>query len=150
RIDGDADAPETDRVDQDLLRDFLLAPDVDEAEPVDDLPADKEIAPQRLLLGQRLVLVDGFDREIVRHADRVFARLKLPLADEDPARGRFEHPGHDLDQRRFAGAVVADEPDNLVAADGKVDVTQRVHRAKILLHALEANNGREIISRRHS
>ena len=131
------------------LRDLLLALDVDEAEAVGDLPADEEVAPQRLLLGQRLVLVDGFDREIVRHADRVFARLDLLVAHEDAARGRRDHAGHHLDQRRFAGAVVADEADDLVAADGQVDVAQRLHRAEILLHALQANNRREITGRRH-
>ena len=148
RIDGDADAAKADGVDQDLLRDLLLALDVDEAEAVGDLPADEEIAPQRLLLGERLVLIDRLDRQIVRHADRVFARLDFAVADEDLARGRRKHAGHDLDQRRFAGAVVADEPDDLVASDREIDVAQRVHGAKILLHAFEANNECKIASRR--
>ena len=149
RIDGDADAPEADRFEQDLLRHLLLALDVDEAEAVGDLPADEEIAPQRLLLGQRLVLVDRLDRQIVRHADRIFAGLHFSITDHDPARARLQHAGHHLDQRRLAGAVVADEADDLVAADGEVDVAQRMHRAEIFLHALEANNGREITGRRH-
>ena len=87
-FDGDADAAEADHVDEDLLGDFLLALDVDEAEAVGDLPADEEIAPQRLLLGERLVLVDGLDREVVRHAHRIFVRLDFAVADEDLARGR--------------------------------------------------------------
>ncbi len=148
-IDADPGAPEADRFEQDLLRHLLLALDVDEAEAVDDLPADEEIAPERLFLGQRLVLIDRLDREVVRHADRVFAWLNLPIADHDLACARLEHAGHDLDEGGLAGAVVADEADDLVAADGEVDVAQRMHRAEILLHALEANNGREIISRRH-
>ena len=149
RIDGDAGAPEADGFEEDLLRHLLLALDVDEAEAVGDLPADEEIAPERLLLGQRLVLVDRLDRQIVRHADRIFARLNFPIADHDLARARLEHAGHHLDQRRFAGAVVADEANDLVAADGEADVAQRMHRAEILLDALEANNGREITGRRH-
>ena len=72
-------------VDQDLLGDLLLL-DVDEAEAVGDLPADEEIAPQRLLLGQRLVLIDRLDRKVVRHADRIVARLSSLVADEDAAR----------------------------------------------------------------
>ena len=51
-FNGDADAPEADDLEQDLLGDFLLLLDVDEAEAVRDLPADEEIAPQRLLLGE--------------------------------------------------------------------------------------------------
>ena len=45
-----------------------------------------------------------------------------------------------LDQRRLAGAVVADQPDDLVAADGEVDVAQRLDGAEILLHALEPDD----------
>ena len=85
-FDGDADAAEADHVEQDLLGDLLLALDVDEAEAVGDLPADEKIAPQRLLLGERLVLVDGLDREIVRHAHRIVARLDFAVADEDFSR----------------------------------------------------------------
>ena len=51
-----------------------------------------------------------------------------------------EHAGHDLDQRRLAGAVVADQPDDLVPPDGEVDVAQRVDGAEIFLHALEPHD----------
>jgi hypothetical protein len=37
--------------------------------------------------------------------------------------------GQDLDQRRLAGAVVADEADGLAGMDGEVDILQRVHAA---------------------
>ena len=89
RIDGDADAAEADGVLQDLVGDLLLALDVDEAEAVGDLPADEEVAPERLLLGKRLVLVDGLDRQVVRHADRIVGEVDLAVADEDAARGRL-------------------------------------------------------------
>ena len=107
--------------------------DVDEAEAVGDLPADEEVAPERLLLGERLVLVDGLDRQVVRHAHRIVGEVDLPVADEDAPGGRLQHAGHHLDQRRLAGAVVADQPDDLVAADGEVDVAQRLDGAEILL-----------------
>ena len=126
------------------LGDLLLALDVDEAEAVGDLAADEEVAPQRLFLGERLVLVDGLDREVVRHAHRIVARMNLVVADEDLARGRRKHAGHHLDQRRFAGAVVADQADDLVAADRDVDVAQRMHGAEIFLHAFEANDRSEL------
>ena len=150
-IDGDADAAETDDVEQDLARDLLLPLDVDESEAVGDLPADKEIAPERLLLRQRLVLIDGLDRQIVRHANRILVRLDFAVADEDFARCRRVDAGQDLDQGRLARAVVPDEADDLVASDGDVDVAQRMHRPKILLDAREANDrGKLGCGRRHS
>ena len=56
-----------------------------------------------------------------------------------PAVGRST-PVIDLDQRRFAGAVVADQADDLVAADREVDVAQRMDGAEIFLHALEPDD----------
>src|SRR4029077_16077661 len=102
RVNGYADTSEADDIDQDFLGDLLLAFDVDEAQFVGDLPTHKEIAPQRLLLRQRFVLVDRLDRQIVRHANRVLARLNFALANEYPARSRLEYAGHDLDQCRLA------------------------------------------------
>ena len=63
RIDRDAGAAKADRLQQDLAGDLLLALDVDEAEAVGDLPADEEVPPERLFVGERAVLVDGLDRE---------------------------------------------------------------------------------------
>ena len=47
-------------------------------------------------------------------------------ADEDLAAGRLDHAGEDLDQRRLAGAVVADQPDDLAAVDVQADAAERV------------------------
>ena len=143
-FDGDADAAEADHVDQDLPGDLLLLLDVDEAEAVGDLPADEEIAPQRLLLRQRLVLIDGLDREVVRHAHRILARLDFAVADEDLSGRRREDAGHHLDQGGLAGAVVADQADDLVASDGDVDVAERVDGAEMLLDALQTDDGRKV------
>ena len=149
-VDGDADAAEADDVDQDPLRDLFLALDVDETEAVGDLPADKEIAPQRLFVGERLVLVDGLDQEIVRHAHGILALRNFAIADVDLAGARRQDAGHHLDQGRLAGAVIADQSDDLIAAYGDIDVAQRVNRAKILLHADKAHNRIELLtSRRH-
>ena len=68
--------------------DLLLRLDVDEAEAVGDLPPDEEIPPQRLLLGERLVLVDGLDRQVMRHAHRIVGEVEFLVADEDAPRGR--------------------------------------------------------------
>ena len=52
----------------------------------------------------------------------------------------LQHAGHGLDQRRLAGAVVADQADDLVAADREVDVAQGMDSAEIFLHALEPDD----------
>ena len=88
RIDGDADAAKADDVDQDLVGELLLALDVDEAEAVGDLPADEEVAPQRLFLGQRLVLVDRLDGKIVRLAHGIVGEVDRLVAHEDAAGAR--------------------------------------------------------------
>ncbi len=146
-FDGDADAAEADHVDQDLLSDLLLLLDVDEAEAVGDLAADEEIAPQGLLFGERLVLVDRLDRQAVRAAHREAVEIDLLVADEQAPGSWREHAGHHLDQRRFAGAVVADQADDLVPPDTEVDVLQRLHRAKILLNIRQADDVREVLRR---
>ena len=62
-----------------------------------------------------------------------------------PEVGR-EDAGHDLDEGRFPGAIVADQADDLVAADGEVDVAERLDRAEEFLHILEANDVAELPS----
>ena len=144
RVDADSDAAEADRLLQDPVGDRLLLADVDEAPAVGDLPPDEEVAPERLLLGERLVLVDGLDRQVVRHPDRVVGKVELAVAHEDPPRGRRQHPGQHLDQRRLAGTVVADQPDDLVLPHREVDVPQRLDRAEELLHPFEAHDVPEV------
>ena len=50
------------------------------------------------------------------------------------------HAGENLDQRRFAGAVVADQRDDFAGVDVEVDVGQRRDRAKVLGDAAQAEN----------
>ena len=45
--------------------DRLLLLHIDEAEAVGDLAADEEIAPERLLLAEGFVLIDGLDGEVM-------------------------------------------------------------------------------------
>jgi len=56
------------------------------------------------------------------------------------ARGR-ENSGKNLDQRRFAGSVVADETDDFVVADLEIDVFQGAHRSEVLLDVDHAQRG---------
>ena len=151
RIDRKSRAAEADGLEQDILRYRFFALHIDKAEAVGDLPADEEIAPQGLFVAERLVLIDGLDGKLVRHAHRIVRQVDRPVAHEDAAAARAQHPGHDLDKGRLAGAVVADEPDDLVAAHGKVDVAQCLDGAEILLDALQAHDVAEgLRSRRRS
>ena len=69
--------------------------------------------------------------------DRVVREIDRLVADEKPTGRRNQHAGHDLDQRRFAGAVVADQPDDLVAPDREVDILQGDDRPEAHFYALE-------------
>ena len=51
-------------------------------------------------------------------------------AHDDLAARRLHHAGQDLDQRRLAGAVVADEADDLALVDVEIDAAQRVDAAR--------------------
>ena len=94
-------------------------------QPVGDLAAGEEVAPERLLLAQGFFLIDGLDAQVVGAADGIVGPGDLPVADIEPAGGRLLHAGDDLDQGRFAGAVVADQADDLVGADLEIDIAQR-------------------------
>ena len=139
-IDRDAGATEAYGVLQDLIRDLLFAANVDEAEAVGNLPPDEKVPPKGLLLGKRLVLVDGFDREVMRHAYRVIGEVELLVTDEYPPRGGREHSGQYLDERGLSGAVVADQSDDLIPADRKIDVAERLDCAEEFLHPLKAHD----------
>ena len=71
-----------------------------------------------LLHGQRAVLEHRLDAGLAR-ARRVPAGHRL-AAHQDLAAGRLDHARQDLDQRRLAGAVVADQPDDLAAIDAEM------------------------------
>jgi len=75
-------------------------------------------------------------------ADRasVGARIDQLIANKEPPGARWQHASHDLDQRRLAGTVVADQAYNLVASDFEIDVTQGMDRAEIFLHALHTHD----------
>jgi len=72
--------------------------------------------------------------------DGEFLRVDLLVAHENPPGGGRHDPGQRLDQRGFAGAIVAHQPDDLVAADRQVDVAQRMYGAKVFLDAFHAHD----------
>ena len=106
---------------------FLLF-DFEKAEFKHQLPPGEHIAPERLLIGQRPFLVDGFDAHLARAPDRMpgdFLSFEVNLT----AGGRM-HTGDDFDQGGFAGAVVSHQPDDFIAADREINIAENIHLAK--------------------
>src|SRR5205823_3007205 len=56
----------------------------------------------------------------------------IGLLESDGARVRLEEAADDIDERRLAGAVGADERQHLALANGEVDVVHRVRIAEVL------------------
>ena len=82
------------------------------------------------VLAEREILEHGGDAEVERGA-RVASVTALPSKVIVPER-RLVDAGEDLDQRRLAGAVVADQRHDLAGVDVEVDVGQRRDRAEVL------------------
>ena len=101
-----------------LLGDLLGLLDVDPAERAEalgGLGAEEEIAPHRHERHHGEVLIDGGDALRQR-----LARGREPdrlAADQQFARVVLMHPGQDLDERRLAGAVVAQHTGHLAGVD---------------------------------
>src|SRR2546430_7826124 len=160
RIGGDAVTAEADGTPQELVGDLLLLFHVDEAEPAGDLSPHEEVSPERLLLAERLPLMHGLDAQVVGLAHRVLVGVLGAVAHPDVPRRRPEEAADDLDEGGLAGAVVAQQADDLVAAHGEVDVRERLHLAERHLHLLEADDvpealgcgfhGRGLAHARHS
>ena len=93
-----------------------------------DGPAHEDVAPERQLVGQRPLLVDGLDAERAGLLDgQVATRLAV---EEHLARVGPVDAGDDLDQRGLARAVVAEQPDDLAAIEVEVDVVERPGRRR--------------------
>ncbi len=98
-----------------------------ENEPVAHaLTAQEHVAHDVQVVRQRQVLVHDLDAEPCGLAGTVDSHALAFEADFTLVE-RVD-PGDPLDQRGLAGAVVADEPHDLTAADLEVDVVQGLHR----------------------
>src|SRR3954470_4106028 len=108
---------------------------VDEAEPAEqarahDLAAEEHVGAGIELGREREVLVDGLDPQAARVERRV--QLDRLALEDDLAGVGLVHAGQRLDQRRLAGAIVADERDDLVGIDGEARAPQGAHAAEAL------------------
>jgi hypothetical protein len=96
---------------------------------------EEQVGDDIEVLGQCQVLIYGRDSELGGVVRRLQSH-RSPL----PCRGagvRWLGSGNGLDQGRLAGAVVADQADDLAAVDLEVDVLERLDRAEALREALQ-------------
>jgi hypothetical protein len=135
---GTADAGE------ELAGDLALPPAVDQAEATRRI-GDADVVGDRQVGHQRQLLEDaddarpvGGDRRGEAHASSLEEHLAL---------GRLHDAGHDLDQGRLAGAVLAQHRMDGAALAAEVDLVQRAHAAVVLAdaaHLPERRTGRTV------
>ena len=112
-----------------------MRPPVDQPEPADRRAADEDVLRHRQRRDQAQFLVDGDDAEplgVLR-----IGRTEFGAVEHDAAAGGRHHARQDLEQRRLAGAVLAEQAEDLAAAHVERDVAERGHAGKMLGHALD-------------
>ncbi len=87
---------------------------------------------------ERRVLIDDGDA-VFQHQARA-RRLDILAVVIDRAGVGPQHAGGNGDQRRFAGAVLADDGMNFAGHDQNVDAFERLHRAEALAHGGERHD----------
>jgi hypothetical protein len=113
--------------------------------PADDLtgirfPPDEDVLFDREVGHEVELLIDDGDAEVLRLA-RAVEHDRLPVED-DLAGVRLIDPGEDLHQGALAGAVLADQPQDLAGMDFETDVLQRQHAGEALGDPLDPEQGR--------
>ena len=81
---------------------------------------------------QRRVLIDD-GNAVLAHLPRI-GRVHMLAVVIDGAGIGTQHAGGNADQRRFAGAVLADDGMNLAGHDNDINTFERLHRAEALAH----------------
>ena len=97
---------------------------------------DAGVLGDRKVRAQRKLLEYAADPVLAGRDDAV-APGDVGALDDDMAAVGPERSGQDVHQRRFAGAVVADQPDAAAGGDLEADIGKRPHRAETLRHAIE-------------
>ena len=141
RVRGQHGGGEAHRLAHELGRHAAHVADLEEAEPAADGTAHEDVAPERELVGEGALLVDGLDAQRAGLLD-VHPRDSL-AAEVDLAFVRLVDAGDDLDERRLAGAVVTEQADDLAGPELQVHILENVHAPERLrdvakLQALDA------------
>ncbi len=122
-------------------------PAVDAAEPLERLHADEDVLGDGQVGEERRLLEDDRDPGRLRLLGVVEDRLLA--VEQQPAGVGPVDAGEDLDERRLAGAVLADEAVHLTGEELDVAVLERVNGAEALLGVFEREDwaGRAVSSR---
>ena len=101
--------------------------DAETDDPPPQLAAEKDVGRTRKIVGECEILVDDFDPGVARILRPTKAHL-TPVETHGPV-GRRKIPGDNLDQGRLAGAVVADQADDLARRHRVIDLGERANGA---------------------
>ena len=91
------------------------------------------VVVERLLDGQEPVEVQLLRRQADRQARLLVVVDRVVAEDPDRARGRLREPGRAVDQRRLAGAVRAEQAEELARLDLERDAAQRLDPGRVAL-----------------
>ena len=116
----------------------LRAP-VDQAEAARRV-ADRDVVGDREVGDQRQLLEDADDAGRVAPPPATAKATGWPSSSMRPASG-CDDAGHDLDQRRLAGAVLAEHGMDAAGLDREVGALERAHAAVALGDALHRRTG---------
>ncbi len=122
-----------------FFRDLSLAAPVDQPEALRRV-SDDDVVGNREIRDQRQLLEDADDARLVRY--RRVGEPHLAAGERHCALVGLHHPGHDLDQRRFPGAVLAEDRVHPSTYDGEFRFFQRIDAAITLGDALHAEQRR--------
>ena len=103
------------------------------------LLAEVQVGDDVEVVAQREVLEDRGDAELLRLLGAVDGDA-FAVEDHLTLVGRVD-AGHDLDERRLAGAVVADQGDDLTGVHVDRDILERLHGAETLADARHREHG---------
>ena len=117
---------------------FDRAP-VDEAAPARIAGRERDVLGDRHPFDQAEVLVDEGDRLVLAEAGRTMAVGFAAVLDR--AFARLDDAAERLDQRRLAGAVLAEQREDLAGVEIERDAAQRRDAAEPLDHVVESGSG---------
>ena len=107
------------------------------------LPSDEDVLHHRQVGHEVEFLIDDGDAQLLGVVG--VANLHRLAVDGDRAAVDCVDAGEDLHQRGLAGPVLADQAENLAAADLKVHIFERLHAGERLGDSLHAQEGNVLV-----
>ena len=114
-------------------------PPIQQAPAVPDLPVEEDVVDGAHVGNQREFLKNNADAGLDRLA--IVVKAALLAVDKNIALVRLINAAHDFHQRRFAGAVFAQQGVHFAALNGQIDAVQRLHAGKALFIRFSSSKG---------